>query len=400
MASVMAATTRGRASRTDGAMRRRGARGCIAVVLCLAVFLPTMTPSVGAQSREVQRLAEVKDRLAEVRRAIEAAERRNEQDAAALSAAEQQLKVVADAVGDAEQAVKRQRAAVSAARDRMGELLAAERDQREILAERAADMYKRGTGVPELVLLTSKDNVTERAAHLQGVTHVQTAALEELSISRRSLEAQRKVLRAEEASLQNVLAQRREVFAEAEALRDTRALAAAASRNSLNALEAQEQILLADQEGLEALTRRAMGMRASRGSQRAQPPGGRAADPDGWVWPTSGPVTSEFGPRWGRMHEGIDIGAPTGAPIYAGSGGVVAYAGWRGGYGNLTLINHGDGIISAYAHQSRIGVSVGQQVRTGEVVGSVGATGNVTGPHLHYEVRILGAPRNPRRYLP
>ena len=68
--------------------------------------------------------------------------------------------------------------------------------------------------------------------------------------------------------------------------------------------------------------------------------------------------------------------------------------------GNLTLIDHGGGVVSAHAHQSRIGIRVGQQVTAGQVVGSVGATGNVTGPHLHYEVRVGGTARNPRRYLP
>ena len=364
------------------------------------MLLPPSPPSAQAQFPEEQRLVEIAARLAEVRAAIEAAERESKQDAAALAAAEQQLVAVRDAVSDAEQAVQRQQAAVVRARQRLDELVAAERDHRQMLAQRAVTLFKRGTGLPELALLTSSKHLTERAAHLQGVTHAQTAVIERLAISRRSVDAQRERLQAEQSALQRVSDKRRKLLAEAEALRETRMLAAASSRQGLSELRGQEQILLADQEALEALATRAsrLSNRPSR-SARSQM-GGMVASPDSWVWPAGGPVTSEFGPRWGRMHEGIDIGAPTGAPIYAGSSGVVAYAGRRGGYGNLTLVDHGEGVISAYAHQSRIGVTVGQQLTAGQVVGSVGATGNVTGPHLHYEVRIGGAPRNPRGYLP
>jgi len=124
-----------------------------------------------------------------------------------------------------------------------------------------------------------------------------------------------------------------------------------------------------------------------------------ASGSGGWVWPAAGPVTSNFGQRWGRAHEGIDIGAPTGAAIVAARSGTVAFAGAQGGYGNLVLIDHGDGIVTAYAHQSRILVSAGQSVGAGGQIGAVGSTGNSTGPHLHFEVRVGGAARDPMGYL-
>ena len=369
-------------------------------MLCLVMLLPLLPLSAHAQSPEEQRLAEVTARLAQVRQEIEVAERQGQQDAAALATAEQQLTAVRDAVSDAEQAVQRQQTAVVKARNHLDELLATERDHRQMLAQRAVALYKGGTGIPEWALLTSSNQLSERAAHLQGATHAQTAAIEKLTISQRSVDAQRERLRAEQSSLQRVLAERRKVLTQAESLRETRALAAASSRQDVEALAAQEQLLLTDQKELEALAARASRL-ASGPSRSARPQmGATAASPGSWAWPTGGPVTSEFGPRWGRMHEGIDIGAPTGAPIYAGNSGVVAFAGRRGGYGNLTLVDHGNGVVSAYAHQSRIGVTVGQQMTAGQFVGSVGATGNVTGPHLHYEVRIGGVARNPRGYLP
>lgn len=118
-----------------------------------------------------------------------------------------------------------------------------------------------------------------------------------------------------------------------------------------------------------------------------------------FVWPVSGPVTSTFGWRWGRMHEGIDIGAPTGAPIVAAGPGTVIFSGWMGGYGNLVVVDHGGGLATAYAHMSQIGAGVGQQVGQGQVIGYVGCTGHCYGSHLHFEVRVNGAARDPLGYL-
>jgi murein DD-endopeptidase MepM/ murein hydrolase activator NlpD len=118
----------------------------------------------------------------------------------------------------------------------------------------------------------------------------------------------------------------------------------------------------------------------------------------GLVWPVSGPVVSGFGWRWGRMHEGIDIAAGYGTPIRASAAGNVIYAGWMGGYGNLTIIDHGGGIATAYGHQSSIYVG-GGSVSQGQAIGAVGSTGHSTGCHLHFEVRVNGTPVNPLNYL-
>ena len=115
-------------------------------------------------------------------------------------------------------------------------------------------------------------------------------------------------------------------------------------------------------------------------------------------WPVNGPITSGFGQRWGRMHEGIDIGVGAGTPIGASAAGTVIVAGWNGGYGNLVVVSHGS-IATAYAHMSRIAVSVGQSVGRGAVLGAVGCTGHCFGPHLHFEVRVGGVPQNPLNYL-
>jgi murein DD-endopeptidase MepM/ murein hydrolase activator NlpD len=119
----------------------------------------------------------------------------------------------------------------------------------------------------------------------------------------------------------------------------------------------------------------------------------------GLVWPVSGPITSPFGWRWGRMHMGIDLGVSYGTPIYAAAAGRVIYCGWDGGYGNLVVLDNGGNLATAYAHQSSIAVACGQNVGRGQVIGYVGSTGHSTGAHLHFEVRINGYPTDPLGYL-
>ena len=119
----------------------------------------------------------------------------------------------------------------------------------------------------------------------------------------------------------------------------------------------------------------------------------------GLVWPVNGPVSSGFGTRWGRMHEGIDIAVAAGTPIHAAAGGTVIYASWMSGYGNLTVIDHGGGLATAYAHASAILVALGQHVSQGQTIALVGSTGHSTGPHLHFEVRVNGVAVDPLGYL-
>ncbi len=118
-----------------------------------------------------------------------------------------------------------------------------------------------------------------------------------------------------------------------------------------------------------------------------------------FIWPTTGSFTSPFGPRWGRLHAGIDIAAPTGTAIRAADTGQVVLAGSYGGYGNYTCIRHTRVLSTCYGHQSQILVRRGEVVNQGAVIGAVGSTGHSTGPHLHFEVRIGGKPVDPLAYL-
>ncbi len=122
-------------------------------------------------------------------------------------------------------------------------------------------------------------------------------------------------------------------------------------------------------------------------------------------WPTTGRISSRFGGRsspggvGSTNHKGIDIAVPYRTPIYAADGGTVTYAGWMGGYGYLVQIDHGNGYVTRYGHNSSLTVSVGQKVYKGQQIARAGSTGNSTGNHCHFEVRYNGVARNPLNYL-
>lgn len=115
--------------------------------------------------------------------------------------------------------------------------------------------------------------------------------------------------------------------------------------------------------------------------------------------PSRGSISSNFGQRWGKMHEGIDIAANFGESINAALDGTVTYAAWETGYGNVIKIDDGEGIETTYAHCSVIDVKKGEVVNEGMKIGEVGSTGHSTGPHLHFEVRKNGVPKNPEEYM-
>lgn len=119
-----------------------------------------------------------------------------------------------------------------------------------------------------------------------------------------------------------------------------------------------------------------------------------------FIMPTSGTLTSSYGRRWGRNHNGIDVGAKTGTPIYATDNGIIVESEYQSnGYGNIIKIDHQNGFVSYYAHCSRLYAKVGDVVARGDLVATVGNTGRSTGPHLHFEIRYNDVPQNPYKYV-
>jgi murein DD-endopeptidase MepM/ murein hydrolase activator NlpD len=277
----------------------------------------------------------------------------------------------------------------------------------ERLDNRLLDLYESGqpSGLEILLSARSFSDLISQAEYVDDLSRFDERITAQVGAAKLDARRQRErtkrfraVVAAETKTIAIRTAQVREV--KAALLSKERQLASAQSNNRESLLQIKEskREYLHEAAGLaQASAALAAKIQASAGSY--SPPGDTTPSAAGLLWPVNGPVVSGFGMRWGRMHEGIDIGAAYGTPIHASASGAVIYAGWMSGYGNLVAIDHGRGLSTAYAHQSSLGVSVGQRVTQGQVVGYVGCTGHCFGPHLHFEVRVNGQAVDPLGYL-
>ena len=205
------------------------------------------------------------------------------------------------------------------------------------------------------------------------------------------IEAARDEIAAKKAELERTRVQLEAREAELDSVRDQKAAALDEVHSNIEKLEGD----LADIQG----QIQAQIQAASSTTTDPLPAGPIQGGSGGLIWPVNGTLSSPFGWRWGRMHEGIDIAIPAGTPIRAAKAGRVILAAPTGGYGNYTCIDHGGGLSSCYAHQSSYATSVGASVGAGEVIGYVGCTGSCFGDHLHFEIRVNGAAVDPLGYL-
>jgi murein DD-endopeptidase MepM/ murein hydrolase activator NlpD len=215
---------------------------------------------------------------------------------------------------------------------------------------------------------------------------------------RRTTVARAEAVRVE-AAAESATSEQRGLVSRLVASRDELATAQREKHSTLASIQSDRSDVLAEIEDLEAQSE-ALAARIRAAQQQSSSSSAPVVSGSGQLsWPVSGPVTSPFGVRWGRMHEGIDIAVGTGTPVHAAAAGTVIYAGWMEGYGNLVVIDHGNGLSTAYGHNSSLASSVGQSVSAGQVIAYSGSTGHSTGPHVHFEVRLNGAPVDPLGYL-
>jgi len=292
--------------------------------------------------------------------------------------------------------------------------LAVERLSRRLVAIYESDD---ATTIDVLLNARSLSDIIDQIDYMNAVANQDKQIASQVGVAKRQMRRSR--LRT--ATMQTTVAAETRVIAyrtaQQSALRDrllhsNRLLASSreAKQHDLTATRAQEQQWAGEADALGAVSSQLAAQ--IQAAQTAPPPppssdssGGVSPSPSGQpsssglIWPVSGPITSPFGMRWGKLHPGLDIGAGTGTPIKAAAAGTVIVAAYDGGYGNLVVIDHGNGLATAYAHQSQLAVSVGQQVGQGQTIGYVGSTGFSTGPHLHFEVRVNGSPVDPMGYL-
>jgi murein DD-endopeptidase MepM/ murein hydrolase activator NlpD len=291
------------------------------------------------------------------------------------------------------------------AKDRLARLKVYLAKAQKVLAARLVQMYKDGEPDVLTVVLESDgfEDLLERTQFLDRITNQDNQIITKV----RTLKAQTTKQTKELARLQK----QQKAAAAAIELRRNQVSAVkgrlVSSRSDLQSARDGRQVILSR---VRSTRHRLEGdlskMQAQVAAQLRQAQQGPAAGPirrgtGSMIWPVNGPITSPFCERraWESCHPGIDIGVPAGTPIRAADSGRVVIAGWTGGYGNYTCIQHTASLSSCYGHQSSIGVSVGQNVSQGQVIGRVGCTGLCFGDHLHFEVRINGAVTNPLNYL-
>ena len=384
----------------------------IVVVLILALI--TAAPAAGDNAT---RKAQVDSRISSLNDKIAAARAKERRLASEIAAVTSRIRSLESEIGDVESdlhlleqdlALQRERLAKitelwELQTEKLGFLRRQHADAIDRLSRRLIAIYQAGSPSTVDVLLEAQsfdellsrlDYAKDLAAQDERIASSVGEAKDRMrvaqartTVTRKSVQA---VAQAVAVRAQQTRVVRNELVARENALAGSRA----ERREALASVQKSKEEYLHEVNALLAVSAQLSGrIQASQATSTVV----RSAS--GLVWPVSGPVTSGFGWRWGRMHEGIDIGVPTGTPVVAAAAGQVIHAGWLGGYGNLVVIDHGGGLATAYGHNSSIVVGHGSSVEQGQVIAHAGSTGNSTGPHVHFEVRVNGSPVDPLGYL-
>ncbi|MBI4730213.1 MAG: peptidoglycan DD-metalloendopeptidase family protein [Acidobacteria bacterium] len=369
-------------------MRGKGSRRTAIVLLLLALSMLLATEPAVAGRR---------DRLARTRRELRAARAR-------LASLVQDDRELLGIISGISRELRSTQASLWAARQRLAlvetrihgqerrlDQLGAQRARRAAtVATRARELYMMGpvAHVEALLETSSYGDFVDKSVALSYVMGYDTMVIQDLATLQdrtRKLRSALVVQRAAETDVRNEIADREAVQSD---LLGTRTEAHRKLDSLIEGERAEIAALQREQARILSLIR-ASGSVSTGPVSRA-----------GFAWPIRGRITSPYGRRHGGFHTGIDIDCETGDPIGASKAGTVIAAEWGGGYGNMTIIDHGNGVTTLYAHQSRLYVSKGDRVEQRRRIGACGETGHATGSHLHFEVRVNGEHRNPRGFLP
>ena len=298
-------------------------------------------------------------------------------------------------------------AELDVAKDRLEELRARLKRALVALRDRLVAMYESGSPDVLSVIVGAKgvDDLAARAEYIDRLHGMDEAIVGRVRDLRNQVQGLVDRLRDAKNRIESA---RDAIASEKEALTNARAALQSHQQALVSArgrrVAALEQINAQEEElhgSVAAIQGKIAAMLSSTGSMPL-PAGPIQGGSGGLIWPVSGAVVSGFGPRWGSMHEGVDIAVAEMTPIRAAATGTVVLLqseASSGGYGNFTCLDHGGGLSTCYAHQTSFAVSEGQAVSQGDIIGYSGCTGHCYGPHLHFEVRINGSPTDPMGYL-
>jgi murein DD-endopeptidase MepM/ murein hydrolase activator NlpD len=322
-----------------------------------------------------------------------------------ISATERRLNQVQSSLDQQKEKLLAVRNRLEAARDRLERLRSRLATARTVLAKRLVEIYKADSPDALTVILESDGfgDLLERAEFLKRISDQDREITDQVRGLRDKAKDQAVQLadleEQEQVVAERILRERDQVATVEYQLvgaRDELASARADRRGALAQVQSSRHELEGDLAALEKEQARVQAALQGAGQTFDGPVRQGSGT---FVWPVSGPVVSGFGMRWGRLHAGLDIAVPSGTAIHAADSGSVVLMGWVGGYGNYTCIQHTSSLSTCYAHQSAFATSNGASVSKGQVIGYVGCTGHCFGDHLHFEVRVGGAPVDPMGYL-
>jgi len=401
-------------------------RAYLASLLTLVLVLSCAAPALGVSAEDARKhaqAAEAARRKAAEQRAL-AAKLKKETDRldgvveslqAEADALDPQISTATKRTGRLRGEVERLRDQIDAKQAQIDETQARYKEEQGYFEGRVAASYRQGNLFYVDMLLSSADigDLITRTEFIARAIKSSNDIAENLVNTRSSLErAQAELDRA----LETAAAKRKEAAAAEGRLRDLQDARQAKTDKQHATLQQKAALMVQSRKNVKRLLAVAAAEEAESARIEAMLHGSGSGVYNGVMrWPVPGyyRVTSSFGWRVHpifhsrKFHAGIDVGRKpdgtsiNGAPIVAAGSGKVIWAGARSGYGNVVMIDHGNGVVSLYAHQRSGGIKVsnGQRVKKGQRIGTVGSTGYSTGPHLHFEVRVNGAPKNPMVYL-
>jgi murein DD-endopeptidase MepM/ murein hydrolase activator NlpD len=390
------------------------------LVCGLALALAFVAPAAGQEDPASEKAA-VDARIAELQGEITASKAQEGVLTSQLSAVVDELRAAQAAVDDAQSTLGVLEAELESEQARLDQLTTQLREQTrrlrilerelaraiEILEQRVRAIYieEPPDVLSFLVSASSFDEVIDNYEYLSRIGSQDQRIARQVETARAKAEAERsataRTRTLQEAAVQLVSERTNEARTVRDRLaadRDTLSAARRLKSSALATTRHSREEYLAEVESLAAESA-ALADAIRQSQAQAGSTGTGAVSPSGFMWPCQGAVISGFGMRWGRMHEGVDISCSYGQPIWAAAAGTVIWSGWRGGYGNCVVVDHGNGLATLYAHASSVLVGVGQSVSQGQTVALIGSTGNSSGPHLHFEVRVNGSAVDPLLYL-
>ncbi len=388
----------------------------VSMTMGLAALALLPVPGVGAPLTE---------RIAGTEEQIDATEAREGVLTSELSGLDSEISTLSGEIGDLldqeatlleeletkQSELEQARIDLDATRERLDEVTARLAEAEKLLAERLVEIYKTDEPDALTVVLESDgfEDLLERTEYLDRISEQDSDIVERVRVLKAEVEEEVARLEGLEARIETavgeILDRRNELAAAREELTVKRA-ELQGTRDQRSAQLAEVRQTHVDLEGnLAALEREQARIQAEleaaqSAEQTAIAPAPVQEGSGGMlIWPVDGAISSPFGTRWGRAHEGIDISVPSGTPVRAAASGSVVTAGPTGGYGNYVCIQHAGGLSTCYAHLSSIGVSTGSSVGQGDVIGNSGCTGSCFGDHLHFETREGGTAVDPMGYL-